>query len=324
MRAMRYHQFGNPDLIREDAVEEPRPAADELLIDVHASSANPADWQLGAGLAQGLLDITLPFTPGIDFSGTVAAVGPAVDGFRVGQHVYGAELLQRSGAFAERIAVPARRVAPAPTAISLAEAAAVPLAALTAWEATYGPEQANLQPGQHVLIHGGAGGTGLFAVQFAHLRGAHVTVTASPANHAHLKRLGAHDTIDYHQHRFEDRVANADVVIDLVGGDVTNRSLNVLRDGGILTSIVAVPPDVLAARRALAARRGIRATVTSLLELRDMAVLRHITRLIDDGELNIVVSGSVDLSQVAHVLTESMTGHARGKTIVTVADGTAR
>ena len=213
MRALRYPQFGEPHILREDVVDDPRPADDELLIDVCASSVNPADWKIGLGWGAGLFDVTLPFTPGSDFSGTVAALGSAVRGFRIGQRVYGAEPPPRGGAFAERIAVTDRRVAPAPTAIPLADAAAVPLAALTAWEATYGFDQANLQPGQHVLIHGGAGGTGLFVLQFAALRGAHVTVTASAANHDLLKSLGAHDTIDYHQHRFEDPAKPQDYAV---------------------------------------------------------------------------------------------------------------
>jgi NADPH:quinone reductase-like Zn-dependent oxidoreductase len=171
MRAMRYHAFGDPSTICNDTVDEPALRPDELLIDVSASSINPADWQLGAGYAQGMIDISLPFTPGIDFSGVVRAVGSSVSVFTAGQQVYGAELLERSGAFAEVIAVPAARVAPAPNTLPLPEAAAVPLAAITAWEATYGSNQANLQPGQTVLIHGGAGGTGMFAVQFARLRG---------------------------------------------------------------------------------------------------------------------------------------------------------
>jgi NADPH:quinone reductase-like Zn-dependent oxidoreductase len=145
-----------------------------------------------------------------------------------------------------------------------------------------------------------------------------VIATASTANHEHLKNLGAHETIDYRQQRFEDVVSDIEVVIDLVGGEVADRSLEVLRDGGTLTPIVPAAPDILAARQEIANRRYIRTTVTNMAQFRDMNVLRRIADLIDAGELATVVTQRIQLGDVAQGLTESMTGHARGKTIVVV------
>lgn len=189
MRAMRYHEYGGPECLRDDILGRPNPAKDEVLVEVAATSVNPADWQLGAGCARGLFDLPMPFTPGMDFAGVVREVGSEVTNLSVGDRVFGATLIARSGSYAEYVTVPAAIVAHLPENIPLGIAAAVPLAALTAWQATLDAVHQNGRAGHRVLIQGGAGGTGTFAIQFAKQCGAHVIATSSAHNHDLLRSV---------------------------------------------------------------------------------------------------------------------------------------
>jgi NADPH:quinone reductase-like Zn-dependent oxidoreductase len=312
MKAMAFFEFGAPELIREWELAAPEPAEGEVLVRVIASSVNPADWKIGAGALRGLIDYPLPFIPGMDFSGVVTAVGAKVTDVEIGDRVFGATSLQRLGTYAELVAVPAAMVAKAPDSMPLASAAAVPLAALTAWYAILGDQHGNVQGGQSVLIHGGAGGTGMFAVQFARWRGARVIATASGANLPFLRSLGADEAIDYRTTRFEEVTGELDAVIDLVGGDVQARSIPLLRKGGVLTSIVSNPDQELARQH------GIKATF--LAGARDRNVLMQMAHLIDTGTVRAVISEEFDLADAGRALAKSSEGHVRGKIVLRIGD----
>ena len=314
MRAMRYHEFGGPELLQVDEVDLPRPGEGEVLLKVASSSVNPADWKLGEGNGRGVIDVPMPFTPGIDFSGVVLELGKNVSSTAVGDRVYGMTTLNQCGAYAEVLAIPSTRLTKAPTSIPLVTAGAVPLAALTAWNATIPADQGNVQSGQRVLIHGGAGGTGSFAVQLACWRKAHVIATASRSNQDFLCSIGAHQTIDYQQTPFEEAVRDIDVVIDLVGGDVPKRSLTVLRPGGVLVTI-ATPK--FAQLQAVAGRQQVHATMPTVTTEGDVS-LDQVGRLIDSGTLQVMISNTFPLVDAGKGLAHNSGGHAQGKSLVTV------
>jgi NADPH:quinone reductase-like Zn-dependent oxidoreductase len=314
MRAMRYHEYGGPERLREDVVERPRPMEDEVLVEVAAAGVNPADWKLGAGYARGMYELTMPFTPGADFAGIVREIGSKVTGVAVGDRVFGAKLIKQSGCFADYVTAPAAIVARVPENVPLSTAAAVPLAAHTAWEATLG---AAVRRGHRVLIQGGAGGTGTFAIQFAKQSGGYIIATSSARNHDLLRSLGADEVVDYTAGRFEDVVDPVDAVIDLVGADVTLRSIPLVRKGGVLSSIVP-SFDTRAEQEVLASRHGVRLSFVDMSDKRDMAALAEITQRLGTGALKVIVSETLPLTQAAQALAGSRGGHLRGKIVLKV------
>ena len=316
MRAMRFQAFGGPERLREDVVDRPTPAANEVLIELAATSVNPADWLLAASAAGGR-GVHMPHTPGMDFAGVVREAGSDVAGLRVGDRVFGAEFIARSGTYAEYVAVPAAIVARVPDNVALSDAAAVPLAALTAWEVTSGSAHANVQAGQRVLILGGAGGTGSFAIQFARQRGAHVIATSSARNHDLLRSLGAHEVVDYRAGPLADAVGEVDAVIDLVGGDAPVLAVPHIREGGALASIVPMPQTVAACEAAVA-HRDIRLSFVDMSVRRERAVLDEIAHQLETGRLRVIVSGTYPLARAAEALELSRAGHVRGKLVLTI------
>ena len=316
MRAMRYHEFGGPECLRDDVVERPHPAEGEVLVELAATSVNPADWLLGAGYSLSL-DVPMPFTPGMDFAGVVREIGAGVTAFAVGDRVFGATLIARCGSYADYVTVPAAIVTHVPENVPLDTAAAVPLAALTAWEATRDALQQGAAVGRRVLSQGGAGGTGTFAVQFAKHWGAHVIATSSAHNHDLLRSLGVDEVVDYGAARFEDAVNSVDAVIDLVGRDVPMRSIPLIREGGVLVSIVP-SPDTQAECAALADRHGVRLSYVNMSVSRDMAAFTEIARRVGTGALKVIVSETFPLARVGDALAASRAGHVRGKIVLTV------
>lgn len=316
MRAVVQHAFGGPDVLRLDEVPRPEPLPTEVLVRVHAAGVNPVDWQTreGAGMARVLG--RPPFIPGWDVSGVVEEVGFGVSHLQPGDEVYGMPWFPRAaGAYAEFVTAPARQLALKPASLSHEEAAAVPLAALTAWQALV--DTADVQPGQRVLVHAAAGGVGHLAVQIAKHLGAHVTGTASAGRHEWLKGLGADELVDYRAVRFEDAVKDIDVVIDLISVHHDNtslRSLDVLRPGGLL---VAVPAGVSPELRQAAESRGLR-TSPFLVEP-DGAALARIAALIDAGELRVEVEKVFTLDQATDAQTQGAKGRTRGKLVLRVA-----
>src|SRR2546430_9698080 len=209
---------------------------------VHAAGVNPIDWKVREGHIKDFWPHKFPLILGWDVSGTVEEVGPgpAAEGrFKKGDEVYSLPDPTRDGAYADYIVVRESELALKPKSLHHIRAAAVPLAALTAWQSLF--DIAQLQPGQRVLIHGGSGGVGHFAVQLAKWKGAYVIATASTKNQELLRELGADETIDYTRQRFEDVARNIDIVLDPIGGDTQERSWQVLKKGGILLSVVEPP-----------------------------------------------------------------------------------
>lgn len=242
MKAIRMHKFGGPEVLQLEEVAQPVPAGDEVLVQVVASGVNRAELRFRSGAINDRMPVPLPFVPGSDFAGLVAAVGADVTTFQPGDAVYGvANFPGESGSYAEYVAAKADRVGHKPPRISFIESAGVPLAALTAWTGLY--SAGRLQPGERILIHGASGGVGTFAVQLAKWTGAYVIATASAANQAFVKSLGADEVLDYHQ-PFEQRLRDVDMVLDAVGEAGTAlqlRSVQVLRAGGRLSSAQFIP-----------------------------------------------------------------------------------
>ena len=316
MTAVVQHSFGAPEVLTLGQAVRPVPLPTEVLVRVHASGVNPVDWQTraGSGVAWALGEP--PFTLGWDVSGTVEEVGFGVTTLAPGDEVYGMPWFPRAaGGYAEFVTAPSRQFARKPRSITHEQAAAVPLAALTAWQSLI--DTAHVQPGQRVLIHAAAGGVGHFAVQIAKHLGAHVIGTASSARHDWLKGLGAGELIDYTTVAFEEVLADVDVVLDLAGDareNTSTRSLTVLRPGGLL---IAVPGGVSPELAAAADAAGVRAT--PFLVEPDGAALARIAELIDAGTIRVEVEEVFPLAEVARAHTRGQAGRTRGKLVLLVA-----
>ncbi|MFD8705348.1 NADP-dependent oxidoreductase [Kitasatospora sp. NPDC059648] len=315
MRAVVQDGFGGPEVLRVERVPRPVPLPTEVLVRVHAAGINPVDWKTRGGTGMAGLLGEPPFTLGWDVSGVVEEVGFGVTTLKAGDEVYGMPWFPRvANAYAEYVTAPARQWARKPATIDHVHAAAVPLAALTAWQAVV--DTAHVTAGQRVLITAAAGGVGHFAVQFARHLGAHVIATASAARHPWLKELGANESVDYTATRFEDAVKDVDVVIDLVGDahdSTSTRSLKVLRPGGLLVAIPAgVSPELAQAAEAAGVR------VTPFLVEPDGAALTAIAGLIDAGEVAVEVEETFPLEQAGAAHARGEAGRTRGKLVLTV------
>lgn len=310
MQAVRFHSYGSPEVLVLEEVPWPQAAAGEALIRVHAAGVNPLDWKVRAGHVKAWLQHQLPLIPGWDVSGVVEAVGPDVSAFKIGDDVIGMLDFRRNGAYAEYVAAGTQNLALKPTSIDHVRAAAVSLAALTAWQSLF--EIAGLNSGQTVLIHAAAGGVGHYAVQFAKWKGARVIATASASNASFLQELGADAVIDYRSTRFEDEVREVDVVLDLIGGDTQQRSWQVLKKGGILVATLGISsPEA-------AAEQGVRGE--GVMVHPNVAQLTQIAALIDAGDLKPVITEILPLAQAIRAHELSQTGHVRGKIVLQVRD----
>ncbi|WP_263429544.1 NADP-dependent oxidoreductase [Nannocystis pusilla] len=309
MKACRVNEFGPPEAIVLEDLPLPIPAAGEVLVRVAAAGVGPWDGWIRAG--KSALPQPLPLTLGSDLSGTVAAVGPNVSAFRPGEPVFGVTNPRFTGACAEYAVAQAGMIAHRPEGLAEIDAAALPVIAATAQQALF--DQAGLQPGQTVLIHGGAGNVGALAVQLAHQAGLQVIATASERDAASVRSLGAGRVIDYRTARFEDEVTGVDAVIDLVGGDVQARSFRVLRPGGALISAVSEPD------RQEATRRQVRAAF--FLVQVTSAALNRIAALVQAGRLVAVVGTVLPLAAIrtAHEMLEGTRPHPSGKIVLRVA-----
>ncbi|MEV7676414.1 NADP-dependent oxidoreductase [Streptomyces sp. NPDC088752] len=306
MRAVVVERWGGPENLVERDVERPEPGLNEVLVRVHAAGVNPVDWKTRASGA--LIGWGSVPAVGWDVSGTVEAVGPGVGHLRPGDEVFGMPLFPRqAGAYAEYVVAPARHLAPKPASLTHVEAAALPLAGLTAWQALV--DAADVRPGERVLVHAAAGGVGHLAVQIAKARGAYVIGTASAAKHALVRELGADEVVDYREVRFEDVLRDVDVVLDGIGGETAERSLKVLRPGGRLITLPG-PDDVPAAPD------GVRA-VWVLVEP-DHLGLRELAALVERGELRPVADTVLPLAEAAKAHAIGEEGRTTGKIVLTV------
>jgi len=318
MRAVTFTEPGGPEVLGVDEVEVPTRVNAEFLIRVVAAGVNPIDAKTRAGRGAWPGVASTPVVLGNDFSGVVVEAPYEAHPLQPGTEVYGMGMVPRmSGAYAEYVTVPALSVARKPPSISHAEAAAVPLAALTAWGMVV--DTAKAHEGQRMLIHAGAGGVGHFAVQFASYFGAHVIATGSPRNAAFLQELGAAEVVDYTAGPFERAVGEVDVVIDLIGNvadETGSRSLTVLRPGGLY---VNGPTGSFPTMAEEAQAAGVRATGFRVSP--DAATLAIVSRLIESRDVLVYVDRVLALEEAAeaHRLIEA--GHTRGKIVLTVAEG---
>lgn len=317
MRAAVFDAPGGADTLRESSVAVPSPVLSELLVRVVAAGVNPIDAKTrgGAGVSGAIADY--PSTLGYDFSGIVVRSPYESHPLSPGTPVFGMVPFPRSGgSYAEYAVVPSQSVARKPTSLSHVEAAGVPLAALTAWGLVV--ETAHAHEGQRMLIHAGSGGVGHFAVQFAAYFGAHVTATGSARNASWLRDLGASVVIDYSTTRFEDVIADVDVVIDLVGNvhaKTGERSLSVVRPGGLY---ILVPTGSWPGYADAAAAAGVRATGYKVIP--DGSTLATIARLLDSGAVQVYIDRVFDLKDAAAAHTALEEGHTRGKLVLRVSD----
>jgi NADPH:quinone reductase-like Zn-dependent oxidoreductase len=309
VRAITQRTLGGPEVLELVEVDRPEPAPTEVLVRVAAAGVNPVDWKVRT--RGGFLGDP-PFTVGWDVAGTVEKLGPGVTRFAVEDRVFGMPRFPREAAcYTEYVTSPSRQLARVHEGLSDVDAAAIPLAGLTAWQALV--ETADVQPGQRVLVLGAAGGVGHLAVQIAKARGAHVIGTARSAKHDFLAELGADEAIDYTARPVEETVGDIDVVLDLVGDESTARTLGTLRDGGLF---IVVPSA--AGVESLRELAGGRVLVTGILVEPDRAGLEAIADLVESRHLRPHVSRTFPLEEAARAHEAGETGRTRGKLVLTV------
>jgi NADPH:quinone reductase-like Zn-dependent oxidoreductase len=308
MKAIVIHEYGGPEVLKYEEIPRPEPKDDQLLIRVIAAGVNPVDGMIRSGMFNG--NRAFPIILGGDAAGVVEKVGSKITKFKPGDPVFAYVSLDNSGGYAQYALVTEREAAPKPKSLTYVEAAAVPIVAMTAWQALV--NTAKLNAGQTVLIHGGSGGVGSFAIQIAKARGAKVIATASTRNQDFLKQLGADVAIDYTKQKFEDIAKDVDVVLDSIGGDTLARSYGVVKKEGVIVSLVARPKE------SELEKHGIRGATLNAEPNSDE--LAEIGRLIDEKKIKVVVSQTFPLSEATKAQEQVATGHTRGKIVLKVAD----
>jgi len=309
MKAVRVHSFGPPEVISIEDVPEPEPGDGEVVVQVKAAGVGPWDAWIRSG--KSVLPQPLPLTLGSDLSGVIHSIGVGVEGLQTGDEVFGVTNERFTGAYAEYAVAKAAMIAPKPKSLNHAHAASVPVVAVTAWQMVL--ELAQLAPGQSVLVHGGAGNVGAYAVQLAKRAGAMVITTASAKDATYARSLGADGVIDYRARRFEEQVKDMDAVLDTVGGETLDRSYGLLKRGGILVSAATRPSNEKAEQHGVRALFFLVAVTTERL--------RKIAELIDAGKLKTEVGEVLWLNEArqAHEMLEGAP-HRRGKIVIKVVD----
>ena len=308
MKAVVAHEYGVPEVLKYEDAPRPEPKENELLVRVIACGVNPADPLVISGRFAKEFGTHLPLIPGYDVAGVVEATGAEVTKFKKGDAVYGYALF--GGGWAEYAVLAENEATLKPKSLTFVETAAVPMGALTAWQSLI--DTAKLSAGQTVLVHGGSGGVGSFAIQIAKARGAKVIATASTANQDLLKQLGADVAIDYTKTKFEDVAKDVDVVLDPVGRDTLARSYPLVKKGGIVTTIVARPDP------AQLEKYGIRGS--SIASHPDGNELAEITKLIEAGKIKPVVGQVMPLTDAVKASQQAETHHTRGKLVLKIAE----
>jgi NADPH:quinone reductase-like Zn-dependent oxidoreductase len=316
IHAIRIHQYGGPEQLKMEQIPCPEPQAGEVLIRVHSVGVLPAEWKLRQGLFQAFRPVLFPYIPGSAVAGIVEEIGPNVTAFEVGQAVFGRST---NGAYTEYTTTPVAPPALGPETFSLLarkpetlsfdEAATISGGATVAWTALF--EDGALQAGQRVLIHGAAGGVGSFAVQLARWRGAQVIGTTSKANMDFVGSLGAETVIDYTSTPFEQMVHDMDLVLDTIGGETLQRSMQVVKRGGTLVSLLEHPSPKLAQKYGIHAKQNATLPTSSLLQT--------IAQLIDEGQLKVTIMQTFPLREASRAHELSQTGHGRGRIVLHIA-----
>ena len=311
MKAIQISNYGSPELLKiNNDCPNPPLAPGQLLIEVHSAGVNPVDVKICEGRLQQAVPLKFPATIGLDFSGVIVTVGDNVTGFETGDEVYGqASLLKGgSGSFAEYVVVDAKSIAHKPASINYTAAAALPLAGISAWQALV--DHIGISKGKKILIHGGAGGIGIFAILLSKHLGAYVATTASAENAQFVKELGADEIIDYNQQAFEKMLSNYDAVYDVIGGDTYTKSFKVLKKGGIIVSSIEQP------RAELELQFGVNSVMqTTKVNKTDLGKL---AALVDKGIIKVVIDKTFPLEQTPAALTHMKNTHSKGKVVVQV------
>lgn len=304
MKAIIINEYGDNQVVQLVDAVRPEPRAGELLVRVHAAGVNPLDWKIRDGAGQ-RMGMRLPIGLGSEIAGTVEQLGQGVTGLKPGDAVFG---IIRSGGFADYAIARAGDMALMPAGLDFIEAAAVPLGALTAWQALFG--LAGLQPGQRLFITNGSGGVGSLALQIAKSIGAQVTAMASSANQAYVRGLGADEFVSHDLELFENTVREMDVVFDTVGGDIFQRAFAPLKKGGFMVTAVAFPQDE-------ARQHGV--GVARVLCQPDAAQLAAIRTLVEAGRLKAKVGAVLPLADIRQALALVQAGRTRGKVVLQIA-----
>jgi NADPH:quinone reductase-like Zn-dependent oxidoreductase len=309
MKAARLHEYGGEDTVKVEDAPKPSAGRDEVLVAVHAAGVNPFDVKVREGMARQMAELDFPATLGGDLAGVVAEIGEDVEGFNVGQAVYGqASALSGQGSFAEFAPVKAAQLAPKPESVDFVTAAALPLVTVSAYQALV--DHMKLQEGQKILIHGGAGGIGSIAIQLAKHLGAYVATTVASDQAAFAKELGADETIDYKTQDFSELLKDYDAVFDTVGGETNLKSYKVLKPGGVLVSMVEQPDETLA-------REG-QVQYTHQFTRVTPDRLKAVAELVDQGAIKPVIDQTFPLDQAARALEYQKTGNPKGKVVLQV------
>jgi NADPH:quinone reductase-like Zn-dependent oxidoreductase len=312
MRATQLTHYGGEDALQfttEAPIPEIQPG--QVLVKVAAASINAIDWKIREGMMQQMAPVSFPATLGGDMAGTVEKIGEGVEGFTVGQKVYGqTNPFSGHGSFAEYSLIASGNLAPKPQSADFMQAAALPLTAASAYQAIV--ETLNVQSGQKILIHGGAGGIGMFAIQLAKHLGAYVATTAAADDIEFVKAQGADEAIDYTAQKFEELIQEYDAVFDTVGGDTAEKSYAVLKRGGQLVSMAAMPNEALASEHGITASAQQTRVTTERLQ--------NVTELADQGVFQPAIDKTFPLEQAAEALEYMRRGHHRGKVVIKVTD----
>lgn len=308
MRAVRIHQYGGIDTLQLDQVEMPVIKADDILIKVKSSSINPVDWKIREGYLQSFIPYELPLTLGWDVAGIVTAVGDDVTDFEVGDEVFSRPDIARNGTYADYIAVKASEVALKSKKLDFAQASALPLAGITAWQCLV--DVGHLQAGQRVLIHAGAGGVGHLAIQIAKAKGAIVIATASANNQALLIELGADQAIDYNKAPLAEQIEAVDLVLDTMGDEVQNDSWALLKKGGMLVSVVTPPSEEIAKQY------DVKSAFVFIEPSR--RILESLNALVESDQLMPLIEHRFSLQEIVDAHVQSQSGRTRGKIVIDV------
>jgi NADPH:quinone reductase-like Zn-dependent oxidoreductase len=310
MKAIVINQYGGKEVLKETEIEKPNIGDDQVLVEVHATSINPIDWKLREGYLKEMLPFEFPIILGWDVAGIIAETGKDVSNFKKGDRVFARPATTNRGTYAEYTTVDSHLLAKMPDEMSYADAAAIPLAGLTAWQCLV--DFGEVKQGEKVLIHAGAGGVGIYAIQIAKSLGAEVVTTASEKNSEFLKSLGADRVINYKEEEFSEVLENVDFVLDSIGGEVQSNSYKVLKESGKLVSIVS-PPDEEEAKK-----HDVNAGFLWLEPNGEQ--LKKLADAYSSGNIKPVIGSTFNFSeealQEAHALSE--THHARGKIVIMV------
>lgn len=310
MRAAQINEYGNKDVVQlnGDAIR-PQPKASQVLVEVCAAGVNPFDYKVREGWMKDFVQLDFPATLGGDVAGYVAEIGEDVTGFARGDEVYGqANALSGVGSYSEFTPVEARSLAVKPKSIDMVKAAALPLAGISAYQGLV--DHINLQRGQRILIHGGAGGIGSYAIQLAKHLGAFVYTTATAEDHEYVKQLGANEVIDYKSQQFFTVLNDIDAVFDTIGGDTYKKSYEVIKRGGVLVSMVEAPEETLTKNHGITAIHQSTKVITERLN--------KLAELVDGGALEVQVSKVFPLEEASEALAYIQEGKQQGKVVLKI------